>query len=369
MGDVNLLSSAQLREAGPCDRAAAILLSLLADLLGAVSSLLFSRSVVIKGRRFVLRSVIAEGGCSIVYLAQPSDGGRGAQLYAIKQILSDSIEGRDEVQREVTSHRAVVHDNCMPIIDVGVDHAPGGRECASLLFPFLAGGSAQDLINSASASRVRPPFAEAAAAAVGVGVARGLAALHSSGRAHRDVCPRNVLLRAPPAPQVAPLASLHVSDVVLADFGSCAPVSVRISSRADALRLQEEAAVRSSQPYRAPELWHVDAPATVTGEATDVFALGCTVFACAFGFSPFESTRGDDGQLKLCEASHTRVLGAAPTLPAGHGFSQRFVDTVLACVEKDPSKRPTIAQVLAALEPLAGQSSRGQRTRVAVSVA
>jgi len=123
----------------------------------------------------------------------------------------------------------------------------------------------------------------------------------------------------------------------------------------DALRLQEEAAVGSSMPYRAPELWEPPPPCAAGGtgsgvssgvdERTDVWSLGATLYALAFGYSPFESTRGEDGQLRLAEASHLRTL-APLVFPLHHAFSEGFCAFVAWMLTKDAAARPAIEAVL-----------------------
>lgn len=64
----------------------------------------------------------------------------------------------------------------------------------------------------------------------------------------------------------------------------------QVSSRKEALLLEDEASVVCSAPYRPPELTSVQ-PGAVIDERVDVWALGCTLYAMAFGHSPFESPR------------------------------------------------------------------------------
>ena len=48
--------------------------------------------------------------------------------------------------------------------------------------------------------------------------------------------------------------------MLLADLGSVAEARVTISSRKEAVALQELAAVNCTSPYRAPELFEVSSP-------------------------------------------------------------------------------------------------------------
>lgn len=78
------------------------------------------------------------------------------------------------------------------------------------------------------------------------GVCRGLEALHdhSPPLAHRDLKPENVLISDAGRP-------------MLMDFGSTTVGEVHVSTRNEALLLQEKAAEFSTMPYRAPELFDV----------------------------------------------------------------------------------------------------------------
>jgi len=353
-------------------------------LLRRARALLFARVAVVNGRALRLRRLVAEGGCGLVYLATDAAGRR----YALKQVLSDAPEGRAAAREEAAAHRAALHENVMPLADAGFERRADGKEVASLVFPLFEAGSAQDAIGRAlEAFASAPPplphsaapkaaaapnaaaaaaaaaaharaFTEAAVLALGLGVARGLQALHASGRAHRDVCPRNVMLRGSAPPSSLPVAALAPSAAVLTDLGSCAPARLRIATRTDALRLVEEAATKSSMPYRAPELFSCDPGDEVSADLSDCFSLGATLFACAFGLSPFESSRGDDGRLRVAEPSHLRTLGAV-AFPAQHAFSPAFCALLLRMLEKDPGKRMPLAAAAGEMERILFEGGAG----------
>ncbi|OAP59779.1 hypothetical protein AYL99_04781 [Fonsecaea erecta] len=106
--------------------------------------------------------------------------------------------------------------------------------------------------------------------------------------AHRDIKPGNIMIdddgRTP----------------ILMDLGSLAPSPTPITSRSLAIAVQDTAAEHSTMPYRAPELFDVKT-GSVIDTKVDIWSLGCTMYACLVGKSPFEA-RSDEtgGSLSIC---------------------------------------------------------------------
>jgi serine/threonine protein kinase len=194
--------------------------------------------------------------------------------------------------------------------------------------------------------------------------AAALACLHSEGRlTHRDMKPHNLLLN----------SARNPTHVWLMDFGSVGPMVTEVATRTDALRVQERAAKFSSMAYRAPELWDAPCPGKVDVKA-DVWALGCVIYACMYGLSPFESQipggtplaefRGADtpaagGALLSARrgrrvsswaepqaCTHSRVLGAVK-FPAEEvdPYSFGLKRLVMTCLDHDAALRPSAAEV------------------------
>jgi serine/threonine kinase 16 len=72
------------------------------------------------------------------------------------------------------------------------------------------------------------------------------------------------------------------------DLGSVAPARLSITSRKEAVALQELCAETVTAPFRAPELFDLPSDALID-ERTDIWALGCTIFAMAYRNSPCKS--------------------------------------------------------------------------------
>jgi serine/threonine kinase 16 len=81
---------------------------------------------------------------------------------------------------------------------------------------------------------------------------------------------------------------------ILMDLGSVAPAPTPITSRSQALAVQDQAAEHSTMPYRAPELFDVKTGSTIDTKV-DIWSLGCTLYACLVGKSPFEARSDETG--------------------------------------------------------------------------
>ena len=130
---------------------------------------------------------------------------------------------------------------------------------------------------------------------------------------------------------------------ILMDLGSLAPSPTPITSRSLALQVQDTAAEHSTMPYRAPELFDVKT-GTVVDTKVDIWSLGCTLYACLVGKSPFEARSEETGgSLSLC------VLGGDWRFPdegpaeAKRG-KQKVVDAEQAAADKQRKKDDAISE-------------------------
>ncbi|KAM3275091.1 hypothetical protein ACQJBY_043827 [Aegilops geniculata] len=210
--------------------------------------------VWINERRFRVLRQIGEGGFAFVYLVKEHDASSDAArdrhpshvsddgTYAMKKVLIQSREQLDLVKEEIRVSSLFNHPNLLPLLDHAI---------------------------------------------IAVKICDGLKHMHSLDPpyAHNDVKPGNVLVTRRKGQ--APLATLM-------DFGSSRPARNQIRSRSEALRLQEWAAEHCSAPFRAPELWDCPSHADID-ERTDIWSLGCTLYAIMYGVSPFEYALGESG--------------------------------------------------------------------------
>lgn len=152
------------------------------------------------------------------------------------------------------------------------------------------------------------------------------------------------------------------------DFGSAACSEVVISNRNEALQLQDQAAQHCSMPYRAPgsvhvvclssdqwftafvELFDVPSQCVITA-ATDIWSLGCVMYAMAFGYSPFECEFTSSNELRIVECTHLRVIGNW-SFPTRISYSAAFCDLIRWMLTLDPLQRPTISKVLDQIQKL-----------------
>jgi len=164
----------------------------------------------------------------------------------------------------------------------------------------------------------RGPLPEPAVWRLAAGLAEALAAVHARGLVHRNLKPTNVLLAAD-GPRVI-------------DFG--------VARALDGTSWTATGVTFGTPSYMSPE----QAQGRPTGPASDVFALGGTLYFAATGATPF----GDGAPPAVLD----RVVHAAPALdavPAG------LRGLIAACLAKDPADRPDLPGILRACQAHAPQ--------------
>lgn len=166
------------------------------------------------------------------------------------------------------------------------------------------------------------------------------------------------------------------TDPIIMDLGSVAVSPLPITSRSMAIATQDVAAEHSTMPYRAPELFDVKT-GTVIDTKVDIWSLGCTLYACLVGKSPFEM-RSDEtgGSLSICvlsgdwrfpdegpggkkKVNKGKALATAggaggSSGAAGGGedeaISEPIREVVRRCLNVEPSERPDIDELIEMVE-------------------
>lgn len=146
---------------------------------------------------------------------------------------------------------------------------------------------------------------------------------------------------------------------ILMDLGSLAPSPIPITSRSLALQVQDTAAEHSTMPYRAPELFDVKTD-TVIDTKVDIWSLGCTLYACLVGKSPFEARSEETGgSLSLCvlggdwrfpDEGTAQKRGkqpvSQPAAPQEGSITEPVKEVVRKCLRVEPSERPDIDELI-----------------------
>ncbi|XP_048237232.1 serine/threonine-protein kinase 16-like isoform X39 [Haliotis rufescens] len=290
-------------------------------------------SINIDNRNFYIRSRLGEGGFSYVDLIEEA---QSHKLFALKRITCHSKDDERVAMQEVEIMGTFHHNNIVPLeahCMKPVGHYTKTLDITSEVFivmPYYRRGGLQDKMEFLTAKSEK--MAEDKLWRMFLGICHGVRALHSFNPpyAHRDLKPANIMIADDETP-------------VLMDLGSAAKARVDVRNLREARALQDTAEERCSMLYRAPELFNVDSNANID-ERTDIWSLGCVLYAMAFLESPFEKAyqRGDS----IALAS----LGRNVKFPENSSFSKSVEDMILYLMTVNVMERPFIDQVISRVD-------------------
>jgi len=259
--------------------------------------------------RYRIGQPLGQGGMANVYLAHDEELDRPVAL----KILADNLAGdatfRDRFEREARLAARLSHPNVVGVFDVGESE---GRPF--IVMEYVEGDTlAHELVRHGAL----PP---ARALELALQICSGLEAAHASGLVHRDVKPRNLLLR--------PDGVLKI-----ADFG--------IARAAESTRLTEIGTILGTAAYLAPE----QAEGLEATPAADLYSVGAVLYELLTGRVPYAAT-------SLVELLAKQQAGRPAPIA---GVPAALERAVVRCLEPDPAERPPSAGALAA-ELTAAQS-------------
>ncbi|GAA2131667.1 serine/threonine-protein kinase [Nocardioides bigeumensis] len=261
------------------------------------------------GGRYRLERAVGAGGMGVVWLGHDQVLGRPVALKRVGVLPGESADDRRRAMREARAAAALNHRHAVSVFDV-VEH----EDAPWLVMEYVEAQTLADLLAAG-------PLRAERAARIGAQVASALAAAHAAGIIHRDVKPANILVA-------------DDDEAKISDFG--------IAHLVVDERLTRTGLVSGTPAYFSPEL---ASGAADPGPASDVWALGATLYAAVEGHPPHPRQANVLATLKSIAGDPVPppVRAGLLTLPLTH------------LLDPDPDSRWTMAEAARALDELTHQ--------------
>ena len=249
---------------------------------------------------------VARGGMGDVYRARVEATGERVALKVMRAASSspdDDAATRERFARESRLLARLVHPNIVPYVAHGA--TADGR-------PFVASRwlDGPTLAERLSSSRLSLHDARA----IGVAVARALAAAHAASVVHRDVKPANIVL-------------VKDGEPILIDFGV---------AKSPGSAVTRDGAIVGTHGYMSPEQLRGGSD---VGAPSDVYGLGCVLFRALTGVTPFEGASESERLARVLRGEVPDVRKRRADVP------HLLADLLASMLSVDAAQRPSANEV------------------------
>ncbi len=252
--------------------------------------------------RYLVRSLVAEGGMASVYQAHDNVLEREVAIKVIHPHLAKDKSFVDKFRREAKVAAKLSHPNLVNVFDQGSD-----GEVIFLVMEYVPGITLRDAMNDFGALDANR------ALEIIEPLTQALAAAHAAGILHRDLKPENVFLS-------------DGGKVKLGDFGLARAITQHTQT----------GSVVGTVAYLSPEL-------VLRGQAdarSDVYSLGVMIFEMLTGSQPYQ---GD--QAVQIAYQHANDNIPAPS-SIKNDIPELLDEIVLWATARNPAHRPASAETL-----------------------
>jgi serine/threonine protein kinase len=268
------------------------------------------------GGRYQLTALVGQGGMGQVWTARDLLLGREVAVKLLRAEApggthTDELRRRFERESRVTAR--VDHPGLVTVHDAGTD-----ADELYLVMQYVRGTDLADHLAE------NDPYPWPWAVAVAAQLCAVLAAVHEAGVVHRDLKPRNLMLR-------------HTGTLVVLDLGVAAVLGT------DTTRVTATGSPVGSPAYMSPE----QAMGSPVGPASDLYSLGAVLHELLSGSVPFEGSSALGTLHRHLHEPPEPLRRLRPDVPPA------LEALVLRLLAKSPAQRPADAHaVYQALAPL-----------------
>lgn len=252
--------------------------------------------------RYLVQSLVAEGGMASVYLAHDNVLEREVAIKVIHPHLAKDKSFVDKFRREAKVAAKLSHPNLVNVFDQGTD-----GDVIFLVMEYVPGITLRDAMNDFGALDANK------ALEIIEPLTAGLAAAHAAGILHRDLKPENVFLS-------------DGGKVKLGDFGLARAITQHTQT----------GSVVGTVAYLSPEL-------VLRGQAdarSDVYSLGVMIFEMLTGSQPYQGEQAVQIAYQHANENIPAPSSVKSTVP------ELLDEIVLWATARNPAHRPASAEAL-----------------------
>jgi len=256
--------------------------------------------------KFRLDAVLGVGGMGLVLAAHDTEINRDVAIKVLLPGKGAEAKYLQRFQQEALTVSKLNYPSIVKVYDFGLDSK---TEYPYLVMQKVDGEPLSQIIKK------RGALSEKEASRLVAMIAEAMQHAHNNGVIHRDIKPSNILVK---TASDGTIESLHI-----VDFGIA-----RLREKEDGqLTLTKTGEIFGSPEYMSPE----QSLGKSVSEATDIYSLGCVLYECLVGKSPFVRE-------SAVETLIAHIQGIAPTFD-GKQVSQKMQNIILKALEVEPLKR------------------------------